>query len=96
MAPSSWPRPTLGGWVFTRLQCSRTVAAVNPCLPWENGHEAPAWPGTFPSPEGNVPGRSPGAGQVVSAPACRGPCCHQHMTAVSPEPQAEYRRTRTK
>ncbi len=53
--------------------------------------------GTSPSPEGDVPPTaSPGAGQWPSIARAARMCCHQHMIAVSPEPQLEYRRTRTK
>ncbi len=37
-------------------------------------------------------GRSPGAG---NGSGVRGRCRYQHMTAVSPGPHAQYRRTRT-
>ncbi|WP_189704483.1 helix-turn-helix domain-containing protein [Streptomyces anandii] len=52
-----------------------------------------SWPGASPSPEGGAPGRPPAPDLGV---VCGGVRAHQHMTAVSPEPQAEYRRTRTK
>src|SRR4051812_47831623 len=51
---------------------------------------------TSPSPEGDVLQPLPRR-RTVGRPTAwgGGPCCHQHMTAVSPGPHAEYRRTRT-
>lgn len=46
------------------------------------------------SPVDDALGRSPGAGLWSSRPR-GGQDRHQHMTAVSPEPHAQYRRTRT-
>ncbi|RSN58131.1 hypothetical protein DMH12_11290 [Streptomyces sp. WAC 04229] len=50
---------------------------------------------TSPSPEGGVRRPAPGAGLWPRRPGVPESRGHQHMTAVSPAPHEEYRRTRT-